>query len=41
MTTAQRKHIDNAIWLCSDHADLIDRDEVKYTIEALQEMKRH
>jgi hypothetical protein len=40
MTTAQRKHIDNAIWLCSDHADLIDRDEVKYTIEALQEMKR-
>jgi len=39
MTTAQRKHIDNAIWLCSDHADLIDRDEVKYTIEALQEMK--
>jgi hypothetical protein len=40
MPTAQRKHIDNAIWLCSDHADLIDRDEAKYTIEALQEMKR-
>jgi hypothetical protein len=40
MTTEQRKHIDNAIWLCSDHAELIDRDEVKYTIEALQEMKR-
>ena len=40
MPTTQRKHIDNAIWLCSDHADLIDRDEVKYTIEALQEMKR-
>ena len=39
MTTEQRKHIDNAIWLCSDHADLIDRDEVKYTIEALLEMK--
>jgi hypothetical protein len=40
MTIEQRKHIDNAIWLCSDHADLIDRDEVKYTVEALQEMKR-
>jgi len=40
MTIEQRKHIDNAIWLCADHADLIDRDEVKYTIEALQEMKR-
>lgn len=40
MTPAQRKHIDNAIWLCSDHADLIDRDEAKYTIEVLQEMKR-
>jgi len=40
MTPEQRKHIDNAIWLCADHADLIDRDEVTYTIELLKEMKR-
>jgi len=40
MTPQQRKHIDNAIWLCADHADLIDKDEVTYTIERLKEMKR-
>jgi hypothetical protein len=40
MTPQERRSIDNAIWLCSDHADLIDRDEVTYTIEALQAMKR-
>ena len=40
MTQEQRKHIDNAIWLCADHADLIDKDEVTFTIEELKEMKR-
>jgi hypothetical protein len=40
MTPRERMSIDNAIWLCSDHADLIDRDEVTYTIEVLQAMKR-
>ena len=40
MTPEQRMSIDNAIWLCADHADLIDRDEVTYTIEMLQAMKR-
>lgn len=40
MTPEQRMRIENAIWLCADHADLIDRDEVTYTIETLQEMKR-
>jgi hypothetical protein len=40
MTPEQRKHIDNAIWLCADHADLIDKDEVTYTIEQLKNMKR-
>jgi hypothetical protein len=39
-TPEQRTHIDNAIWLCADHADMIDRDEATYTIEILQEMKR-
>ena len=40
MTPEQRAHIDNAIWLCADHADLIDRDEVTYTVETLHAMKR-
>lgn len=40
MTPEQRKHIDNAIWLCADHADLIDKDEATYTVERLKEMKR-
>jgi hypothetical protein len=31
MTAEERAHIDNAIWLCADHADLIDRDEVTYS----------
>lgn len=39
MTPEQRKHIDNAIWLCADHADLIDKDEVTYTIELLKKMR--
>jgi hypothetical protein len=40
MTPKQRMSIDNAIWLCADHADLIDRDEVTYTVEKLHVMKR-
>lgn len=39
MTPAQRSHIDNAIWLCSNHAALIDRDEQTYTVELLRKMK--
>lgn len=40
MSSADRSHIDNAIWLCADHADLIDRDEVTYTVSLLLMMKR-
>ena len=40
MTPEQRMHIDNGIWLCADHADFIDRDEVTYTAETLRAMKR-
>jgi hypothetical protein len=39
MTPEERSDISNAIWLCSNHASLIDRDAVTYTIEALREMK--
>jgi hypothetical protein len=40
MTPEERSHIDNAIWCCTQHARLIDRDETVYTIEALRQMKR-
>jgi hypothetical protein len=40
MTPEERASIDNAIWLCRDHAALIDRDEVTYPAEKLREMKR-
>jgi hypothetical protein len=40
MTPEERAGIGNAIWLCADHADLIDRDEVTYSIETLRAMKR-
>lgn len=39
LTTEQRIHIDNAIWLCSNCATLIDRDEKKYTVEILNNWK--
>jgi hypothetical protein len=40
MTSEERKRIENAIWLCADHADLVDKDEVTYTVEKLRAMKR-
>lgn len=40
MTPEERASIDNAIWLCANHADLIDRDEVTYSVEMLRAMKR-
>jgi hypothetical protein len=39
MTPQERTSINNAIWLCPDHADLIDRDEVTYSVETLHAMK--
>jgi hypothetical protein len=39
LTPEQRASIENGIWLCSSHADLIDRDVVTYAIKALERMK--
>ena len=39
MSPEERKSITNAIWLCAYHADVIDRDEVTYTIENLRAIK--
>ena len=42
LTPQERSSISNAIWLCADHAALIDRDSTAYTIEVLLQMKaRH
>lgn len=40
MTPEQRSHIDNGIWLCATCADLIDRDEVRFTVQMLKETRR-
>ena len=40
MTSEERRDINNAIWLCATHADLIDRDEATYTVESLHAMKQ-
>jgi hypothetical protein len=39
LSPEQRSSIDNGIWCCSTHADLIDRDVLKYTIAGLHRMK--
>jgi hypothetical protein len=40
MSREQRSHIDNAIWLCSTHAEMIDHDDVTFTADDLRAMKR-
>jgi hypothetical protein len=40
MTPEERAGFDNAIWLCPDHAALIERDTVTYTADSLRKMKR-
>jgi hypothetical protein len=40
MTPQERAGISNAIWLCANHADLIDRDEARFTADELRRMKR-
>jgi hypothetical protein len=40
MTPDERKDILNGIWLCSHHADLIDKDEITYPADELRAMKR-
>jgi phage baseplate assembly protein W len=39
MTPAERSRINNAIWLCANHARLIDRDSATYTIDYLRKIK--
>jgi hypothetical protein len=41
MSPEERSDIRNAIWLCTNHAALIDRDSTAYTITTLRDMKRN
>jgi hypothetical protein len=36
LSPQQLKDIDNGIWMCANHARLVDRDEVTYTIPMLK-----
>ena len=38
-TPEQRRSIDNAIWLCANHADLVDGDEKRFPVALLREWK--
>ena len=39
LTAEKRKSPENGIWLCASCADLIDKDEERYTVELLKEWK--
>lgn len=39
MTPEQRKNLDNGIWMCRNHGNLIDADFSTYTVEQLKEWK--
>ena len=41
LTPEYRASIENGIWLCNTHADLIDGDEETYTIEYLKLIKKN
>lgn len=39
MSADERKDISNCIWMCQNHAHLIDTDETKYTVALLRQWK--
>ena len=40
LTSEERRHISNGVWLCQTHAHLVDADAVQFTIETLRLWKR-
>jgi len=40
LSSEQRKHVSNGIWLCQNHAKLIDSDDSHFTVDDLLEWKR-
>ena len=39
MTSEERSHETNAIWLCQNHGKMVDNDEDRFTCELLEEWK--
>ncbi|WMY11105.1 hypothetical protein [Paraburkholderia phenoliruptrix] len=39
MTSQERSHISNGIWLCANHSVLIDRDTARFSAEVLNKIK--
>lgn len=39
MTSEERSHITNGIWMCANHSILIDRDRARYPADVLTRMK--
>ena len=39
MTAEERSSIENGIWLCARHGDLVDRDTATYSVEELRRFK--
>jgi hypothetical protein len=40
LTPEQRRSADNGIWLCQNHAKLVDNDPSRFTVDELREWKR-
>lgn len=40
LTPSERSHIDNGIWLCGTCSILIDRDEQRFSVKALLDLKK-
>lgn len=40
LTPEERKSPENGIWLCQNHAKLVDNDELRYTVDILNDWKR-
>jgi hypothetical protein len=40
LTSAERRHYNNGIWLCVNHARIVDHDKSRYTVEELHGWKQ-
>ncbi|MCK5614811.1 hypothetical protein KAR91_73800, partial [Candidatus Pacearchaeota archaeon] len=41
LSSEQRKHVSNGIWLCQNHAKLIDSDNRHFSVDDLKDWKMH
>jgi tetratricopeptide (TPR) repeat protein len=40
LTQTERRSVSNGIWLCQDHAKLVDNDAERYTVDLLRDWKK-